>query len=332
MKKVFLFFTCASLASFTLSCSDASKSSEPDVPQKTKPMTQTERSSWFDSTVQSNEVVTAKTDTAFEAQVKTNPYLGCGYDPATDGASKVLANNNYAATQSTVKGPNWTVTAESTMTVAINAATASVNTLFTVDNANPSVAITEAKNMASQYSSNVVFADAANAAVETALGKTSSDPSCGLLLAQTFKLKAVSGDTYVNITFDKPTPYLISPTLTVARINHELQSPVTISNITATIDTNDSSLSSGGTTRTGSVSLTLIDPLKTLTDSSGKSVTVKGDYAVRVTSRFDGTDTGALTWLNSVNEYFVDVATSTIVGVIVQIPRNELSTVVYAKK
>ena len=178
----------------------------------------------------------------------------------------------------------------------------------------------------------MTFNNASNTETQVTLGRKSTNPSCGISMIKSLKMVSKMGSSYVNVTFDKPAPYLINPMLTKSRIFYELKTPIVISGITATLDSNDAELLKKGRTRTGSVSITLINPNKTFTDSSGKSVTFNTDYAVRVVSKFDGAGTGALTWLNSVNEYFINTKTGDFEGIVVQIPRQELGIVVYSSQ
>jgi hypothetical protein len=268
-------------------------------------------------------------DTAFDDMVKNAPYLQCGFNPETDG-NKSLANGAFTSTNSTVRGTNWTVNAKSEITLALNGASSVLTTLFSVNNTQPAAAKIQADSYAAQTSTTMTFNNASNAETQAALDRKSTSPSCGILMTKSLKMVSKMGSTYVNVTFDKPAPYLINPMLTKSRIFYELKSPIVISGITATIDSNDAELMKKGRTRTGSVSISLINPNKTFTDSSGKSITINTDYAVRVVSKFDGAGTGALTWLNSVNEYFINTKTGNFDGIVVQIPRQELGIVVYS--
>ena len=294
-------------------------------------LTTDQQKSWFSQTNTDSDVINGEPDAAFAASLQQNPYLQCGYDPNADGA-KSLSSSSLASTTSTITGSNWTVNALSNLTVAISGAATNVDTIFTISNAQPAAAIAEAMSMAAQYSSNLVFTNVANVTAQNALARTSGTPSCGILMAQTLRLTAKDNSYYVNVAFDKPLPYLISPTLSKTRMNYELGKPIVVTNITATIDSNNPSLMQNGQTRTGTASVALISPTKTFTDSSGNNVTISADYAVRIATEFDGATAGALTWLNSVNEYFVNAGTGSIGGIVVQIPRKELGIVVYDTK
>lgn len=260
-----------------------------------------------------------------------NLYAGCGFtQTAASNSSTQLFGANLRSTLSKLSGRNtisWVVTATSDMAISAAVGQSEISMSFDVVDGTPSRAKAKAESNVAKYANDTTFKSVSNEKIQNLLGRGAQNPACGILMANRVEVKSNGGATYINADFSKPFPYLLSTTLSASRALRELAEPIVIDNIKATVKSNDPEVTQGGASRTGKVSINLINPKRTITDSNGKSTTFEAEYAYRVSSKFDGAS--SVWWLDQISDYYVK--NGEIIGTVVQIPKNEIKVIVYKK-
>lgn len=295
-----------------------------DPPAVPPDLTNEEVQKWFGTVDLDQDVVIYK-DVVFEESAKKDKFLQCGYNP--EGPSAKVFNESLVS-DSVVRGANWEVSVHGVMKIDATSTGTLIGNAFTVQSAKPEAVKVQADATASAYSNVATFVTVTNAEAQAVLGSKDKS-SCGVFMTKMVRM-IMNGDKYVNVTFDKPLPYMVIPILTKARAAYEIGGGLTITNITATMGPNSMDLA--GTTRTGAVRINMINPTKTFTDSAGKSQTVTADYAVRIVTQFSGAGGDALIWLNSISEYFVSVKTGSFSSFVERVPRKELGLIYYTQQ
>lgn len=255
---------------------------------------------------------------------KEDPHWGCNYAPKAGGAKMVAAN--LTSTPSLVKDTTWQVEAQSTMSMDGNSDQTEATTDFTIIKSTLN-AKTRSERYANDYAHTATFANIPLSEATSNLNRDAN--SCGFMMANSIKMNSKNGRTYANITFQKPFLYMLSPTLSLERFEKELEKAIEINDIRATIDTNDYEiLKTGVKERVGKIEIFRIQETRTVIDSKGASITLSGDYAYRVSSKFNGsTPTKPIAWLDQVTDYYIK--NGKIMGVVTQIPREEIGILVY---
>ena len=264
---------------------------------------------------------------ATTAAVAKDPYFGCGYS-ASD-LTKSLAIANLSSTPTRLVGSNYTLNGAGSLGVNASQGAGSLIMNFNITDGSSSTAVSRGRQAAVRYSSTNNLTNLTQAETQTALGRTSANPACGFLFTRAMNIKSTDGKTYVNVSFDQPVPYMISPTLSKDRMAYELKSKFATKTVTATINTNDSQVAKGGTTQTGTIEVFLLDATQAVTDSQGATTNYSVDYAYRVASKFQSGSGGSsgVGWLDQVTDYYVKGGS--IVGAVVRLPNKELQIIVY---
>jgi hypothetical protein len=207
-----------------------------------------------------------------------------------------------------------------------------INNSFTVVSASPNNAFNAASREALKVSYKTQFQALAQAEVQAALGAPSDKPLCGLVMVRGQRSMAMDNVTFIQATYDKPIVQMISPKLSPERIKLQLQNPIKITGITATLQTNDEAIMATGLVKKGEVELSLIPSERTLSDSLGNPLTIKAEAAYRITSKFvepNGAGAGLPSVLDQIAEFYV--SGQKISHVILKSPRPEMPLIVYSR-
>ena len=255
-------------------------------------------------------------------------YRGCGFSEAPP--QEAITPPFEASIDSTVtklSGFNaiaWQITATSSMSMNGTTESTTIEVGLDIIDGTPSRAEARAESEAANYENETTFFNTTPKATQEALNR-GSNPSCGVMMADKVEIRSENGGTYINATFSKPFPYMLSPQLSAPRALRELESPITIDGIEATVETNDPNIKWGSSPRVGSATISLINPKRSVTDSNNKTISFHSDYAYRVASKFEGSS--SVWWLDQVSDYYIK--DGEIIGIVTQIPKRELNILVY---
>jgi hypothetical protein len=224
-------------------------------------------------------------------------------------------------------GTNWEVQARSDMMISGSMDVFKTSTSFKIISGSPLTARSRAEKYASLYSNDAEFIGVSTAGVQAALKRTATNPACGLIMTKSVSLRSDNGSSWAKISFDRPVPYYLIPNLTKERVQYEMAQGLSVTEVIATIDSNDPKLGTG-VRRRGGVEIKYIVPTLSATDSTGKAIRIGADYAYRLSSKYERASTDAsIPWLDQVTDYYIKGGK--VVAIVARIPRKELSEVYY---
>ncbi len=265
-------------------------------------------------------------------QVKQDPFQGCGYSSIAASDAVTLEPISLKNAGSKIVSGRVTIVVNGGINLGGSLSSLNFSNNFSVVSATPNNATNAANREALKSSFKTDFQAISQLEAQAALAATAEKPVCGVVMVRGQKSLALDNMTFINASYDKPVVQMISPKMTVERIKLQLQAPIKITGITATLETNDQAIIDSGLIKKGEVEVALIPAERSLTDSLGNPVNIKAEVAYRVTNKFmdaSAGNAGQASVLDQIAEFYI--SGQKVTHLIVKTPRPEMPLIIYAQ-
>lgn len=306
---------------------------ESPTTQASAEQTIAERDAWWNNQIQ-QKIITPEEVTSepkvknVVERIKVDPYIGCGYTLADNPDMVDLAPVALNNARSKIVSGIVTVMGSGSINLSGKQNAITVSNSFRVISTSPNNAEGRAVNLANKASGMTKFQNLSQVEVQAALKTPADKPMCGIVMARGLRATSADGATYVQATFSKPIVTIINPKVSVERLKLQLATPIKVTGITATLESNDEEVIAAGLVKQGDIEVTLIPTSRTLKNSLDQDVTINSEVAYRIANKFQGE--GAETSpsvLDQVADYYI--TGNKITHIVVLTPLPELPIIVY---